>query len=149
MNGELTIPGMTDVGIQQARRVEQLVAEMPQAIDTTEHQLHAGVYSRTVLIPKGVAACGALVKRSTNLVISGDILVTVGHVQRRYTGYATIAASANRKQTFYAFEDTYLTMYFSTESVTIEDAENEFTDEGALLMSRKPGSINHVTVTGE
>lgn len=148
-SSEKQIPAMSDKGIELTSKLESFMKTLPQEAITTEHSLHAGVYSRTIKILEGVVICGALIKRSTNLVISGHVRVSIGNKDREYKGYAVIAASANRKQAFVALEDTYLTMYFSTKAVTIEEAEEEFTDEFKALLSRVKGSINHVTITGE
>ena len=140
---------MSNYGIGKAREIEAAVLAVPQVTIATEHSIHAGVYTRTIMIPKGIVIAGALIKRSTNLIISGHVIVSLGDDTVEYQGYAVLQASANRKQAFVAKEDTYLTMFFNTDATTIEDAENEFTDEGALLMSRQSDAINRINVTGE
>ncbi len=75
--------------------------------------------------------------------------MNVGDKPMRLTGHCVIPASAHRKQAFTAHEDTYLTMSFATGAATVEEAEDEFTDEAALLLSRRPDSPNEVTITGE
>lgn len=130
-------------------QLESEIRELPQEKIITQHSIHAGVYSRTIKLQKGIVIVGALIKRSTNLIISGHVRVTVGDEQREYKGYAVINASANRKQAFVALEDTYLTMYFSTKAVTIEQAEKEFTDEYELLASHLDDNINIINITGE
>lgn len=129
--------------------MQEDVLSLPQVSTITEQSLHAGVYTRTVLMEKDTVWVGALVKRSTNLIISGHILVILGEEHCEYEGYATIHASANRKQGFVAIEDTYLTMFFATDATTVEQAEAEFTDDHELLVTRQEGSINHITITGE
>lgn len=129
--------------------MQEDVLTLPQVSTITEQSLHAGVYTRTVLMEKDTIWVGALVKRSTNLIIAGHILVILGEEHCEYEGYATIYASADRKQGFVAIEDTYLTMFFATSATTVEQAEEEFTDDYALLITRQEGSINHITITGE
>lgn len=141
---------MSTKEISLVQEAEAFIGSLPQITLTTEHILHAGVYSRTVLIQKGETIVGALIKRSTNLILSGHALIYLGETGgKEYKGYAVLTASAHRKQVFVALEDTYLTMSFATEATTIEQAEDEFTDEGKMLMSRQEGSINHITITGE
>lgn len=144
------LPSMSEASVAQAKEAETLIRGLPQIVLTTDHSLHAGVYARTVLIPKGASIVGTLIKRSTNLIIAGHVIVFVGNDQAvEYQGYAVLAASANRKQVFIAKEDTYLTMFFATNATTIGEAEAEFTDEVDILMSRQAGSINNITITGE
>ena len=141
---------MSDESIEQAVEAERVLKSLPQVFITTDHILHAGVYIRTVMIPKDVVITGALMKRSTNLIISGHVLVFIGNDKvREYKGYNIITASSNRKQVFIAKEDTYLTMFFATKVDNIEDAEEEFTNEIDILMSRHPIGINNITITGE
>ena len=143
------IPAMSDESIEQAREIEKQILERPQVSIATDHLLHAGVYTRTILLAKGVALTGALVKRSVNLIINGHVLMSIGDDKaREIKGYKVHAAMANRKQVFVAKEDTYLTMFFATEAKTIDEAEREFTDEIDVLISRKPESINNVLITG-
>lgn len=144
-----SIPTMSEDSIQNARDMETYLLSLPQVLVTTAHTLHAGVYTRTVFIPKGVVISGALIKRSVNLIISGDTTVFIGDDKaKEYKGYASITAMPYRKQVFIANEDTYLTMFFATEATTIEEAENEFTDEVDNLISRHPSGINNITITG-
>lgn len=143
------IAPMSDESIKAVCELEAAMKQLPQEAITTDHTLHAGVYTRTVKILKGVAICGALIKCSTNIIISGHVLVTLNGEQVEIEGFASIPASANRKQSFVALEDTYLTMYFATKAATIDVAEREFTDDYGSLISRKQGSINNITITGE
>ena len=125
------------------------ISEMPQSEIETHHVLHGGQYVRTVLIPPGVVIVGALVKVPTTLMISGDCTAHLGDESVRVTGYAVLAASAGRKTAFYAHAMTFLTMSFSTSAQTIEQAEDEFTDEAGRLLSRSGRGINHIVITGE
>jgi len=144
-----SIPSMNPESIEQAHAMETAVLELPQINITTWHTLHAGVYSRTIFMPKDSVVVGAVIKRSVNLVVSGHVIVSIGEDKAiEYIGYFNLTAQANRKQVFIAKEDTYLTMYFATESKTIEDAENEFTDDVDKLISRHIDAINHVVITG-
>lgn len=143
------IPAMSDREIDNVRRIESFTIKIEQTEITTSHTLHGGVYSRTIMIPAGVVLTGALIKIPTTLVISGHVLVYVGDKSFELNGYNAFAASANRKQAFIAKTDTYITMVFRTAAKNIEEAENEFTDESALLSSRRPDAINHIVITGE
>ena len=146
--GVKKIAPMSDEAIAKVQKLEDFVLKAPQLDIPTAHTLHGGVYTRTIVIPKNVILTGALIKIATTLISDGDVTVYVGDSSKRLTGYHVITASAHRKQAFVAHEDTRLTMLFSTNAQTIEDAENEFTNDVGLLMSNN-GSGNQFLITGE
>jgi len=120
----------------------------PQPIIFTHHVLHGGVYARTMMIHAGQQITSTLIKVPTVLTICGDCEVLAGdgntyHVQ----GFQVLAASAGRKQAYIAHEDTFVTMAFATDAKTIEEAEEQFTDEADRLLSRV--GENTIIITGE
>lgn len=125
--------------IDSIKAFEEYVLQFPQITIDTSHLFHAGTYTRTIFIPEGVVMTGALIKIPTTLIISGDVTVTVGDGSMRLSGYNVISASSGRKQAFHAHSDTHLSMIFATSCTTIEDAENEFTDESDRLQTRQGG----------
>lgn len=143
------LPAMSEDAIGMVRRAEVALRELPQAPLHTSHLFHAGMYHRTVCIPAGAGMTGALIKIATTLTISGDATVFTGSGKQRLVGYHVLPGSAGRKQAFIAHADTYLTMSFATSAKTVAEAEDEFTDEGALLLSRDFGDLDTVVVTGE
>jgi hypothetical protein len=142
------LPAMSEQAIEKARQLEAEAAEQPQVEIQTKHLIHAGLYQRTIKIPAGVLLTGALIKIPTTLVVSGDCMAYIGGETLRLTGYHVLAAMAGRKQAFVAITDTFLTMSFPTSAKTVEQAEEEFTDECHLLCSRR-GDPNDITITGE
>jgi hypothetical protein len=52
-------------------------------------------------------------------------------------GYNVIQASAGRKQIYVTREETAITMIFPSNAKTVEEAEEEFTDEAEMLLSRR------------
>jgi hypothetical protein len=143
------IAAMTPAAIETVRQVEQVALGLPQVPIFTEHVIHAGLYSRTVMVPADTLLTGALIKIATLLVIHGDALVYVGEQSFRVQGHAVLPASAGRKQAFVAVTDTYLTMVFPTTATTVEEAEQQFTDEAGMLFSRRDPDSNRITITGE
>lgn len=143
------IPSMTPEAIIKIQQAESEAKRLPQVPIETTHCLHAGMYSRTVLIPANTIITGALIKRSTQLMLAGHAVVFVGEETFDVCGYHLFAASAGRKQAFYTHLDTWLTMCFATSAQTIEDAEAEFTDEFKNLASRHPDNKNNIIITGE
>ncbi len=143
------IPAMTDEAVAKVYALEAYTTQMPQIRIDTEHVLHAGVYARTIAIPAGVLLTGALIKCATILIVYGDVCVYIDGEAHNMTGYNVLAASAHRKQAFVAKSDTYLTMIFASKADSVARAEEEFTDEPHLLMSRADGAINSTMITGE
>lgn len=139
---DVTLSGMNHVAIDKVRQFENAARNEPQVDITISHTLHAGMYSRTAFIPKGVVITGALIKVATLLIISGDAIVYTGEGIIELSGYNVIPASENRKSAFLALSDVYLTMLFPTAARTVEEAEGEFTDETDLLQSRSPNYNN-------
>lgn len=144
-----SFPKMPEHAIEDVRKLETLLKEMPQSDLATDHVFHAGLYARTICLPAGHVLTGALIKRSTLLIVSGDCQAFTGENTLRLVGYHVIPASAGRKQVFLAYENTSITMIFPTQAKTVEDAENEFTDEAHLLISREQGEQDSITITGE
>lgn len=141
------IQAMSKDSLARVEALEECMLDLPQLELTTGHVLHGGMYARTVVIPAGVAITGALIKVPTMLIVQGDASVMVNDGDVRLTGYNVIPASKDRKQAFVAHEDTAVTMVFATQAKTVEEAENEFTNDADRLMSRT--SSNNVIITGE
>lgn len=138
--------------LTRANAVVETLKSYPPAQIETWHSLHGGLYSRTIRICAGVAIAGALVKVPTLLVVDGDVSFNAGgegQEPQRLQGRHVLAASSGRKQLFVAHADSFLTMIFATQAKTIDQAEAEFTDEAAQLLSRQPCAVNHYQITGE
>lgn len=114
----------------------------------TGHLIHAGMYARTILIPQDMVLTGALMKRASVVIVVGSASVLAGGEWLEFEGYNVIPASAGRKQVFVSRSLLIITMLFPTQAKTVEDAEAEFTDEAASLLSRRQNA-NRVVITGE
>lgn len=143
------VPVMNSDAIAYVGDLEARLLEVEQVKIETTHLLHAGMYSRTVFIPKGVVITGALVKIETVLTISGSVLVWIGEERPlEFSGYNVVPAGAFRKQVFLARKDTWLTMAFASEAGSIGEAEAEFTDEVAKLITRQSGEMAEILCQG-
>lgn len=142
---------MSDEAIARTRRLEAIMRAHPEReIDiATDHVLHGGMYSRTIRIPAGVLLVGVLIRVPTLLIFDGAVTFNAGDEPVTLVGRGVLAASAGRRQAFFAHEDTALTMVFATDARTVAEAEQQFTDEADLLFSRRSGAINRITITGE
>lgn len=137
------LPAMSAQAIDMVRRLEAELIGMPQVDIPTSHVFHGGMYARTIVIPAGVVLTGALIKVATLVIVNGDCTVFLGsEAQQRLFGYHVLPASEGRKQVFMAHADTHVTMVFPSDATTIEQAENEFTDEAHKLLSRRVDQEN-------
>ena len=142
------IAPMSDAAIAKVRELETAMATLPdQCAIKTDHLLHAGMYFRTVHIPANTLVAGALIKIDTAVIVSGDVTVFVDGEPMLLMGYNVLPASAGRKQAAFAHTDTDYTMIFATSATTVEEAEEEFTDEAENLGSRRSDS-NVIQITG-
>lgn len=140
---------MSEEAVGMVGRLEAELMAGPQPSISTEHLIHAGMYSRTVRIPAGVVITGALIKLATVLILSGRAAVFTGDSVQELSGYHVIPGSAGRKQAFLAHEETVLTMIFPSNAATIEEAENEFTEQAGSLLSRRFESNETILITGD
>lgn len=148
-NRGIVIPRMSEEAIANVRALEKVNLSLPQVHVATHHLIHAGMYHRTICIPKWGRLTGVFITIPTVLIVCGKAVAYADGEIIEIDGYAVIPASAGRKQAFVALEDTYLTMSFATKARTIEAAEDEFTNEAELLFSRNEDAENFVTITGE
>lgn len=128
---------MNSDAMSRVRALEVEIERAPQVQIRIDHWLHAGVYARTAYVPAGVVMTGAEIKCETLLMIQGDVSIFRGTDTVRLSGFNTLQAEAGRKTAFLAHMDTMITMIFATNAATLEDAENEFTDESHRLQSRQ------------
>lgn len=140
---------MTGNAIATVRRFEKAVQELPQVSVHTNHVLHGGMYARTIIIPAGVVLTGAHITIPTICITQGHLLIYTEGVPLELKGYHVIPATAKRKTALYALEESMFTMLFPTAARTVEEAENQFTDEAGALSSRLIGSDNFIMATGE
>lgn len=146
----LAIPAMSEGALAKVRQVEAQIMAMPQVPIFTEHVLHAGLYSRTIMIPAGTVLTGALIKIPTLIVVHGDTAVYIGEdAPLLLSGYNVLPARSGRKQVFAAHSDTWLTMVFPCSASDVGEAEHQFTDEFELLGSHRDPALNRTIITGE
>ena len=128
---------MSRQAIDKARALHQAMESLPQVEIEITHCLHDGVYTRTAFVPAGYLVMGVVIKIPTTVIVSGHAQVFIGDETREVQGYRVIPAAAYRKQAALAITDTYFSMAFRTNATTVEEAENEFTDEAEQLTTRR------------
>lgn len=143
------IAAISPEALGKVRRLEDHLLTLPQVDLDTTHVLHAGMYARTIRVPAGVVFTGALIKVASTLIISGDVVVTLGAKSSRLSGYHVLSCSAGRKQAFVTMGETFITMIFPTTADTVEQAEKEATDEAGALASHRNSAKNTIIITEE
>lgn len=131
---------LSNAALAGVMKAQDAILELPQVEIQTEQFIHGGVYVRTIRLDAGIVLVGALVKIPTTLIVSGKTRVFTGESWIELAGFHVIPAGAGRKQMFVTEEPTAITMIFKTDATSIEQAEEEFTDEHEQLMSRKKGA---------
>lgn len=141
MSNVLVKANLTPCTDEQIANLEKMGEWLLAGGDTrelsTEHHLHAGVYSRTIHVPAGVSVVGVTIKCPTQLIASGDFTLTDGGTAKRFTGHHVFDGAAHRRAAVVAHEDSSFTMLFATTAKTVEEAEKEFTDETDRLLTNK------------
>lgn len=128
---------------QLAQELEHFAEQVP-----TDHLIHAGMYVRTILMPKDSVLTGVLMKVPTVVIVTGSAAVLAGDEWVELEGYNVIPASAGRKQVYVSRGPVLITMLFPTTARTVEAAEAEFTDQADALLSHRQNA-NRVVITEE
>ena len=131
-----SIPAMSEHDLNKVRSLESIVAEMPQVQLDASHTLHAGMYARTIKVEPGILVVGAYIQVDTVIIVQGKSIIYVGDTAVELNGYNVIPAHKGRKQALLAIDECYVTMIFPTEALTVEEAEEEFTNEAHKLQTR-------------
>ncbi len=132
-----SIPAVTNAAHERFEKAIRALNELPQAKIETQHDFHAGVYSRTIFIPRGVMIVGTEMQCATMLVQYGHGRFSDGMNARDLHGYVVMKGLPHRQCAFLAYEDTWATMYFATKAKTVEEAEKEFCNDPSTLISNK------------
>lgn len=135
---------MTSKEIAFAKEMDGYLSTLEQFNVETFHTLHAGVYTRTIILEPGQVASGVVISIPTTLIITGHIKLLIGDQVKEIKGFDVFTAQANRKQIALAVERTTIVMVFKTDARTVEEAELEFTSEPDKLASRLPDAINRI-----
>lgn len=143
------LPAMTQEAIDKVKLIEEMSLRLCEQVEfPTEHLIHGGMYLRTLHMKAGQVMTGALLKVPTVLIVAGDCAVFIGQETIELRGYSVLPGSAGRKQVFLAHTDVSMTMSFPTTASTVEQAEKEFTDEYAMLMTNRMDCVTTL-ITGE
>lgn len=114
----------------------------------TQHFFHGGIYRRVVLLPAHTEMVGVLIKIPTTVIVIGDAFVWTGATWH-HVANEVLSANGQRKQHFFANQDTHIHMLFPSKALTVDEAEREFTDEFQNLLSRRIDGGEETIITGE
>jgi len=140
---------MSEHDIDIANQVGEYLKNFDNPTIETKHTIHGGIYTRTIMVKKGMTIVGVIIKVPTTIIVSGKCSFFIGEKVIHLEGVHVLAASAMRKQVLTAHEDTSISMILTTDADNLKDAEDTFTDEGNMLFSREDRSINTLNITGE
>lgn len=149
MSSLVVLPASTPANYQEIHSVGMAMREFPQVPFITDHKLHGGTYTRTVMLPNGTRFAGVLVKVASTLVIVGDVTVYANGMKYEFSGVNVLCGKANRIQAFIANSVCVLIMQCRCDAKTIEDAQKHFTDEYELLHPLSDTAAHTITITGE
>lgn len=128
---------LRQVSLHEAQMFEKALETLEQVQIPTHHLIHGKMYARTIFVPAGTALTGVLTKLDNICIVIGDISVTTDEGVVRLTGYNIVPATKGYKRVGYAHADSYWTTLIPTDKTTVEEIENEMTNEAHLLQSRK------------
>lgn len=138
----ISLPPTPPEIVDWIKEYEGNARELDQLDVKTEHLIHAGMYARTVHLPAMGMFTNVLIKIPTVVIVSGYCYMWAGTKWVKLVGYHAFPASAGRKQICMTKEPTSVTMIFSTDATTVEEAESQFTDEIVDLLSHKQPESN-------
>ena len=142
------VPPTADM-LAQLDEVQKIILACPQVELATEHLFHGGMYARTIRLKPDTKMMGSLIRLATVLIVHGDCSVLIGDERVELTGYNVIPGCAGRKQLFWTHGPVEMTMLYPTQVQTVAEAEDEVFVEAGQLMSRKDGSRDMITITGQ
>lgn len=115
----------------------------------TEHDIHGGMYTRTVRLPAGTVCAAALIKPPTILIVHGSCSIYSNDDLTEVDGYTVFRGVAGRKIAFITHSDVEMSMIFPTAAKTVDEAQREFTDEFEKLMPLSVTDAHVIRITGE
>lgn len=133
------VPDKSPAAIRaQITRLKDELLAMPsphQRDFEVTHTLIEGVYTRTLVIPKGSILVGKIhLKECVNIIAKGDISVLTETGAGRFTAGHVATSGAGIQKLGYAHEDTVFINVFRTDKTDISQIEAEIaTDDCAAL----------------
>ena len=144
-----TLAPASQSSINKVDRLTEAMLKMPQLQFVTEHLIHAGMYTRTLFFPAGTVCTAVFFKIPTVIIIVGRADIFSNDEVISVDGYTVVPGSAGRKIAVWAISRIGASMIFPTKAKTVEEAQEEFTDEVALLVPLSEKDRHRIVITGE
>ena len=119
--------------MEQIKRIEGCILQMPQVDTPTTHYFAPGLYAREMFIPAGTVLTGAVHKVEHLAIFVGDITVWTEGGMKRLTGHHTFISKPGAKRVGFAHTDTWCTGFFPTEKTDVGELERELVEDPHLL----------------
>lgn len=94
---------------EKVERLEAILEQFPQVDCPVHHHFSPGLYLRTMIVPAGVIATGAVHKTAHSTIIAGHCLLTTSEGPREFLGYHVIDSQPGIKRAITAIETTVVT----------------------------------------
>ena len=114
---------------------ETIMRQRPQVVIEPTHVFAQGLYSRSILIPKGVRLTGKVHKQDDlQIMVYGDISVLTEDGFKRLTGHHVFRSRAGVKQIGVAHEDTLWVTVHATDETDLDRLDEVlFEDEPKIF----------------
>lgn len=126
---------------EQVKRLEGFLLQCPQTDLGTQHHILktplGTLYARQITAPAGVIITGAACGVDHLVTVQGDITVSTDEGMTRLTGQHTFTARAGRKRVGMTHAETTWTTFQIVKGDTLEQIEDEITDEADMLLTRR------------
>jgi len=100
---------------EKVERLERILERFAQAECPVQHHFGPGVYLRTMIIPAGTFATGAVHKTEHLTIVAGHCLLTTDEGPREFIGYETFLSKPGAKRAIHAIETTIVTTVHVTD----------------------------------
>ena len=124
--------------LEQIKRIESYILQMPQVDTPTTHYFSPGLYAREMFIPAGTVLTGAVHKVEHLALFVGDITVWTEEGMKRLTGHHTFISKPGAKRVGFAHADTWCTGFFATDKTDVRELEEELVEDAHLLQCNLP-----------
>lgn len=122
---------MSEVAIpmrEKVQRLEDIIAQAPQAECPLRHQFAPGLYAREMLVPAGVVATGAVHKTEHMTIVVGHCVLTTDEGAQEFMGYHSFVSKPGAKRAIYAIQPTMVTTLHVTEETDLDKLCEQLTE---------------------
>lgn len=107
------------------KAIGDTIADLPQQAIPLEHFIHAGCYTRYIVLPANSLAVGEELAVDTVHIFNGDITVRTDEGIKRYTGFTLLQASKHKRRIGVIHETTHWVSVYATQQKDTDAAYKE------------------------